>query len=115
MQDYGELRGQFLDMFPTAHPCYEAYQKGLEAVRLIEDLGATVYLAHSRVGFLLLFFYVLFFSYTFIIPIRAALPGSGYSSRKSSATQSYKCMLFFVFPLVFLRKVCGLIYKLSGL
>ena len=39
----------------------------------------------------------------FIIPfrkIRAALPGEGYSSRKSSATQSYtdKCMLgLFVF------------------
>ena len=50
MQDYGEVRGQFLDMFPTAHPCYEAYQKGLEAVRLIQDLGATVYVANSQVG-----------------------------------------------------------------
>ena len=38
----------------------------------------------------------------FIIPfmeIRVALPGWGYSSRKSSAAQSYRCMLgLFVFP-----------------
>ena len=52
VQDYGELQGQFLDMFPTAHPYYEAYQKALKAVRLIEDLGATVYVANSQVGYM---------------------------------------------------------------
>ena len=51
MQDYGELQGQFLDMFPTAHPYYAAYQKALEAVRLNADLGATVYVANSQVGY----------------------------------------------------------------
>ena len=44
---------------------------------------------------------LLLFLIQFITPfreIRAALPGYGYSSRKSSATQSYKYMLdLFVF------------------
>ena len=50
MKDYQMLQGNFADMFPTFHPFFEAYQKGVEAVRLIESLGATVYLAHSQVG-----------------------------------------------------------------
>ena len=44
----------------------------------------------------LFFFITLYYSFR---EIRAALPRQEYSSRKSSATQSYKCMLgLFVFP-----------------
>ncbi|XP_076449884.1 uncharacterized protein LOC143286163 [Babylonia areolata] len=48
VQDYQELQRNFLGMFVTDHPFYEAYQKGVEAVRLIADLGVTVYAAHNQ-------------------------------------------------------------------
>jgi hypothetical protein len=55
VEDYEDLKNRTIGVFDYPHPCFEAYMKGLEAVKLIEDLGTTLYLAHHQVCSLLLF------------------------------------------------------------
>ena len=68
---------------------------------LVLSVRATSYICIVRQGYTSWHsdYMVLYVLYRPFREMRVALPGYGYSSRKSSATQSYRCMLgLFVFP-----------------
>ncbi|XP_067652821.1 alpha-protein kinase 1-like [Haliotis asinina] len=46
--DYHEMKQKYPALFSQSHPCYEAYVKGMDAVRYIEDLGQTLYIAKHQ-------------------------------------------------------------------
>ncbi|XP_048255079.1 alpha-protein kinase 1-like [Haliotis rufescens] len=48
MADYNEMKQKYPTMFSQSHPCYEAYVKGMDAVKYIVDLGQTLYVAKHQ-------------------------------------------------------------------
>lgn len=56
--DFINLRIMYPGMFQSDHHYFEAYAKGLEAVRLIQDLGATLYITKHQVVNLFSFSYM---------------------------------------------------------
>lgn len=50
MADYNEMKQKYPTMFSQSHPCYEAYVKGMDAVKYIVDLGQTLYVAKHQVS-----------------------------------------------------------------